>query len=34
MWKTFFRAIAIDERKNYVCQRSYFRCGKENTQWN
>ena len=24
MWKTFFHAIAIDERKNYVCQRNLF----------
>ena len=24
LWKTFFRAIAIDERKNYVCQRNLF----------
>ena len=24
LWKTFFHAIAIDERKNYVCQRNLF----------
>ena len=24
MWKTFFHAIVIDERKNYVCQRNLF----------
>ena len=24
LWKTFFHAIALDERKNYVCQRNLF----------
>ena len=24
MWKTFFHAISIEQRKNYVCQRNLF----------
>ncbi|MBU5482622.1 TIGR03915 family putative DNA repair protein [Blautia sp. MSJ-19] len=24
MWKTFFQAISIEQRKNYVCQRNLF----------
>lgn len=24
MWKTFFQAVAIKERENYVCQRNLF----------
>ena len=24
MWKTFFHAISIEQRKNYICQRNLF----------
>ena len=24
MWKTFFHAISIEQRRNYICQRNLF----------